>query len=209
MYVIKIFKGKTSSSPEGEKGLWNEGIRNFVSTTKEATLYKNVGLAHKAIANMGKEFRRGKIIGIEKVDRISVPETIEVPKIEPTEKLLYQVGDFKRTVMQGQGMIRQLKKNLKYLELEQQDLLHYAENYNFSASEGYKVLKRLKTVREERRKIKNALEFLGRVGNLDAEQLDKINIEQLDRHPEKYNPRVLKEMFEEKEEQIRRRNART
>lgn len=209
MYVIKIFKGRTGSSPDGERGLWNEGIRNFVSTTKEATLYRNVGLAHKGIANMGKEFRKGKIIGIEKVDDISIPETIEVPNIEPTEKLLYQVGDFKKTVMQGQGMVGKLKKNLKYLEFEQQDLLHYAENYNFSASEGYKVLKRLKTVREERRKIKNALEFLERVGNLDAEQLDKINIEQLDKHSENYNPRVLKQLFEEKEEQIRRRNART
>src|SRR5699024_3403804 len=98
-------------------------------------------------------------------------------------------------VMQGQGMIRQLKKNLKYLELEQQDLLHYAENYNFSASEGYKVLKRLKTVREERRKIKNALEFLEWVGNLDAEQLDKINIEQLVIHPQKYTTTILKYMF--------------
>lgn len=208
MYVIKIIKGKIDSSPDGEMVLWNEDLQMFVPDLKDATIYSSVSKANKGISNMGAILRKGRIIGAVNVGDIN-DDSEEVPEVEPTEKLLYQVGDFKKTIIQRQGIVGQLRKNLKYLELKQLDLLHYAENYNFSASEGYNVLRQIKIVREERRKIKNALEFLERVGDLDSEKLDRTNIEQLDKHGTKYNPRVLKEMFKEKEDRIRRQNART
>ena len=54
----------------------------------------------------------------------------------------------------------QLEKDLKQLELEQQDLLHLIEFKAFNASEGYKYSKDLQRIRNERRKVKDTLELL-------------------------------------------------
>lgn len=50
--------------------------------------------------------------------------------------------------------------NRLYLEigkcdLKQQDLLHEIENCNFNASQGYRLAKELKEIREKRREVKN------------------------------------------------------
>lgn len=53
-----------------------------------------------------------------------------------------------------------LVNSLSELDLEQQDLLHYIENEKFNAVDGYKLSKKIKEIRTERRKVKNELAMI-------------------------------------------------
>ena len=53
-----------------------------------------------------------------------------------------------------------LINNLSDLDLEEQDLLHYIETEKFNAVEGYKLSKKIKEIRLERRKVKNELALI-------------------------------------------------
>ena len=53
-----------------------------------------------------------------------------------------------------------LISNLSDLDLEEQDLLHYIETEKFNAVEGYKLSKKIKEIRLERRKVKNELALI-------------------------------------------------
>ena len=50
-----------------------------------------------------------------------------------------------------------LSNELSVADIKQQELLHYIENHNLNAVESCKIIKLLKTVREERREIKNEI----------------------------------------------------
>ncbi len=63
------------------------------------------------------------------------------------------------------GQLQFLTQELKSLEDESQDLLHYAELGRFNASEGYSIASELKRVRQERRRVKNLLELAQAVSN--------------------------------------------
>lgn len=53
--------------------------------------------------------------------------------------------------------LEKLSKGLSIADTKQQELLHYIENHNLNAVESCRIIKLLKTVREERRKIKNEI----------------------------------------------------
>ena len=53
--------------------------------------------------------------------------------------------------------LEKLSKELSITDTKQQELLHYIENHNLNAVESCKIIKLLKTVREERREIKNEI----------------------------------------------------
>lgn len=53
-----------------------------------------------------------------------------------------------------------LINNLSDLDLEEQDLLHYIETEKFNAVEGYKLSRKIKEIRLERRKVKNELALI-------------------------------------------------
>lgn len=53
--------------------------------------------------------------------------------------------------------LEKLSKELSIADTKQQELLHYIENHNLNAVESCKIIKLLKTVREERREIKNEI----------------------------------------------------
>lgn len=63
-----------------------------------------------------------------------------------------------------------LNKQFSKINMEQQDLLHYIENDNLSASQGYIYSKALQEVRKKRRVIKNELDILE---NLKKSFVDK------------------------------------
>lgn len=54
----------------------------------------------------------------------------------------------------------QLEKDLKQLDMETQDLLHLMELKNLNLHLGFKAYKDLQRVRQERRKVKNEMELL-------------------------------------------------
>lgn len=74
-----------------------------------------------------------------------------------------------------------------------QDILHYIELNNFSASDGYKFAKMIKESRIRRRKAKDDIVYIDAL-------LEKINVNELNKikemHDREYRPRVLKEMFD-------------
>lgn len=51
--------------------------------------------------------------------------------------------------------LEKLNNELSVADIKQQEILHYIENHNLNAVDSCKIIKLLKTVREERREIKN------------------------------------------------------
>ena len=102
--------------------------------------------------------------------------------------------------------IQQVKMEINYCQEELQDLQHYIEFTNLSASQGWKIAKEIKDVRLRRRKLKDELEYLEmidkRMKNVLRHQ-DGINqvADGINRTTEKistrtYTPRVRKDLFE-------------
>lgn len=56
--------------------------------------------------------------------------------------------------------LEKLSKELSIADTKQQELLHYIENHNLNAVDSCKIIKLLKTVREERREIKNEIKVV-------------------------------------------------
>ncbi|MEH6941505.1 hypothetical protein [Bacillus sp. JJ722] len=67
-------------------------------------------------------------------------------------------------------LYEKLQSDLKNLEMEQQDLLHLIEFKAFNASDGYKYSKDLQRVRNQRREIKNNIELLKPIMELNKYQ---------------------------------------
>lgn len=95
---------------------------------------------------------------------------------------------------------REKDLNLQLSDVDQRlsDLLHYCEFCSLNAAQGYKVYKKIKEYRQQRRQIKNELEVVRFILNKkitdsvseDANELiHKINAK-------RYEPRVLKELFD-------------
>ena len=102
--------------------------------------------------------------------------------------------------------IQQVKMEINYYQEELQDLEHYIEFTNLSASQGYKIAKEIKDVRMKRRELKNELEYLEiiekRMKNALRHQ-DGISqvTDGISRTTERistrtYTPRVRKDLFE-------------
>ena len=61
---------------------------------------------------------------------------------------------------ESQSYIDGLHKRLQELDKAQQDLLHFIENDNFNACEGYFYAKQIQEVRRERRQVKYEIETM-------------------------------------------------
>lgn len=71
------------------------------------------------------------------------------------------------------------QEELKLLDKEANDLLHLCELTDLSASEGYKFYKDLQRNRKERRKVKDLIELLGPV--LELNRLSKPSAKNIDK----------------------------
>lgn len=87
------------------------------------------------------------------------------------------------------------------VDQEISDILHYIEFYQFNACDGYKLAKELKALRLKRRDIKNQIQAIDIIGRHTCNMLadGKTNKALCDIENKTYTPRVLKEMFEEKQ----------
>lgn len=65
-------------------------------------------------------------------------------------------------------LVGQLEEDLKRLDAETQDLLHLAELTQLSASKGYDLYKEIQKVRQERRKVKDQLEMLEPIKEINS-----------------------------------------
>lgn len=73
-----------------------------------------------------------------------------INKITEAVDLLNEVDDYGSTLV----------SKLSELDSKEQDLLHYIENNKISILWCYRMIKQIKTLREERRKVKNDMELV-------------------------------------------------
>jgi hypothetical protein len=94
-------------------------------------------------------------------------------------------------------------KNYSQYDLMTEDLLHRIELGTFNASEGYMLCKKLQTIRQERRIVKDELEPLQSLRNIlqitnikKTLHKAKSNIEKMEQTKQNrtYKPRVLKNL---------------
>lgn len=90
---------------------------------------------------------------------------------------------------------------LSEIDQEISDILHYIEFYSFSACDGYKLAKELKTLRLKRRDIKNQLDAINIITTHSCNMiaLGTTNKALCNIDNKQYTPRILKEMFESKQ----------
>lgn len=87
------------------------------------------------------------------------------------------------------------------IDQEISDILHYIEFYSFSACDGYKLAKELKELRLKRRDIKNQLQAINIIKTHTCNMLTdgRTNKALCSIDNKQYTPRILTELFEQKE----------
>ena len=68
-----------------------------------------------------------------------------------------------------------LVERLSVLDSKEQDLLHYIENNKIGIFWCYRMIKEIKSVREERRKVKNDMELMTRFNDVKSKISSKEN----------------------------------
>lgn len=68
-----------------------------------------------------------------------------------------------------------LNGRLSELDSKEQDLLHYIENNKISILWCYKMIKEIKTIRQERRRVKNDMDLLSKFNELKSKISSKDN----------------------------------
>lgn len=179
-----------------------------------ATSWEQQPKAKNVLENcLNKNLRgRYKVIGVE------LPEDAPVKKIvvKPNEEFSKSIA--KEEIADGESAkwigsldtmtsfiadseVRkdELVLSLSNVDKEVSDILHYIEFGKFNAYQGYLAFNMLKQRLMKRRKIKDELSILQQIGEcqISSEKLNNIraSINSLDNR--KYEPRVLKELFEQ------------
>lgn len=88
-----------------------------------------------------------------------------IENITKASELLNEVEDYGNT----------LAERLSILDSKEQDLLHFIENNNLSILWSYKMLKEIKSIRLERRKVKNDMELLYKFNEIKSKLTSKNN----------------------------------
>lgn len=91
----------------------------------------------------------------------------------------------------------EFKSNLQDIDQELSDIMHYIEFHRFSASEGYKLCKRIQELRDIRRDLKNKIEMVNILKTGNCQKIaDGDILESLNRVDHKiYCPRKLTTLF--------------
>ena len=92
----------------------------------------------------------------------------------------------------------ELTQQLSTVDQELSDIFHYIEFCNLNAAQGYKAYKLIKDRRIKRRTIKNELEVVTAILNKKIGDSIEDEISKLvdDLETRKYEPRILKELFD-------------
>lgn len=77
-------------------------------------------------------------------------------KLTEAIDLLNEVDEYSSTLV----------SKLSELDSKEQDLLHYIENNRINILWCYRMIKEIKTIREERRKVKNDMELMSRFNDI-------------------------------------------
>lgn len=115
-----------------------------------------------------------------------------------SSELFEQITCASEIIVKAVGNAKHLQKMLQAADMELNDLEHFIEFFNFSASDGYKLAKLIQNVRRRRRDIKNEMRRINILIGVDATSLASgktvANLASVDN--QQYTPRVLLKMFE-------------
>lgn len=73
--------------------------------------------------------------------------------------IIEELTSISKSLNRVQDYMRRLDSQLSIQDQKQQDLLHLIENENLDTNQRYRIIKELKEIRIERRKIKNDIEI--------------------------------------------------
>lgn len=111
---------------------------------------------------------------------------------------LEKIDDMDGIVKDAKKRKKVLEKQLHDLEAEKLDIEHYIEFQKLNAAQGYKASKELKICRVKRRSVKNEIEVINTILDLQFKKMisKKIyqKIEELDNRT--YKPRVRTDLFD-------------
>lgn len=113
------------------------------------------------------------------------------------EDILKKVEDFENYIKEIENNKVNLALELSKVDGEIQDILHAAEFFNLSASEGYKLYKMLHEKRVKRRKIKDYIEIVRYIEETNGKEFseNKGSKSIKGKLTRDYKPKVLKELF--------------
>ena len=173
-YVMKNFAGKYVT------------IRNEAMADKFDEETAN-NILNNCISKKNKEGLRVFKIKDEKEVNYNVEIADMVDNLEIIDKFISEISEKERKLTNEQS----------HVDKELSDVLHYCENYNLNACQGYKAYKMIKELRQKRRKIKNELEVTRFI--LDKHNCSNLHeeVEHLieDINSRTYKPRIIKELF--------------
>lgn len=118
--------------------------------------------------------------------------------IDNVKSLICDLSDQLKTMQGNKSWLTEMHSKI---DREISDILHYIEFYSFNACQGYKLAKELKELRLKRRDIKNQLEAIDIINSHSCSMLadGKTNKALCNIENKSYTPRVLTELFEDKE----------
>lgn len=184
-------------------------IGQFVSTNEQsqAYIFSSKEKAENAVKNLPKPFKN---LGYHVTCNIEVFEPKpgnyyrvlnDIPledSLPSYQKIISIVKEFENTFKRCVTKEEELNQKLNTIDRAIMDVEHSIEFFNYNACEGYKMYKKMKDLRTERRKIKDSLLIINFLK-------DFVTSEEINWNPSErieglltrgYEPRELKELFE-------------
>lgn len=193
---------------DGSRFIYRDYSGKYVPTSKECmadtfskkqadSIYKNsLPKALKCVFYVQKYDEPQQ--GIKQVTKEDIDNTEKVMMTENIQCWLDRVSDLNGLARDALHRKEELLRELSNVDKELSDINHYIEFVNLNASQGYKAYRLIKERRIKRRSIKNELMVLEIIlGKKISESIvDEINksVEGLDNR--KYEPRIMKELFD-------------
>ncbi len=190
----------------------NPGKTGVVANMNSATFFESENKAINLVMNLPRSMKNLGYHAIE-IEHEENEKDIERHKkyyqnVEQEIRLYSEIGEFEdviKLLTECEQFVNNIVSNKEYLnaklttiEKEQTDLEHAIEFYNLNACEGFKLYKKLKEVRLERRKIKDSLTVISILEDSFSSSFFEYppskRVEGIKNR--KYKPRALKELFD-------------
>lgn len=177
------------------------GKMYLVSNLDEALLLpisekkKIMTLKNNNIPNVLKKFGPFNIMMMNTDD-----ESEKITANDMADEIIESLNNFSDNIEQFSSYQEELNSIVSYTDLELSDILHYIEFHKFSASEGYKLCKKIQEICDRRREAKNKLRLICTMKTQSCQKIlsgDAVRDISNAAGVKGYTPRVLEKMFEE------------
>ena len=171
----------------------------YINTDKEkALIFETEQKANNVMRTLPKLMREKGTQLIEIENKETINNQYIPVDLENVKTLICGLSDQFKIMQGNKDWLIEMESKI---DQEISDILHYIEFYPFSACDGYKLAKELKTLRLKRRDVKNQLEAINIINCHTCNMLadGRTNKALCGIESKKYAPRVLTEMFASRE----------